>query len=36
MDTDAIVLLLVGALFLWGGVAVSVINYVRASRRDTG
>jgi hypothetical protein len=24
---------LVGAFFLWGGVLVAVVNYVRASRR---
>lgn len=35
MDASAIVMLLIGAIFLWGGVAVAVASYVRASRRDT-
>ncbi|MDQ4084235.1 MAG: MetS family NSS transporter small subunit [Actinomycetota bacterium] len=35
MDGSSVVMLLVGATFLWGGVAVSVLNYVRHSRRDT-
>lgn len=32
MDTSAIIMLLFGAVFLWGGVAVVVANYVRVSR----
>jgi len=32
MDTGAIIMLLIGAIFLWGGVAVVVANYVRVSR----
>ena len=35
MGTGAVVMLLIGAIFLWGGVAVSVLNYMRASRKDT-
>lgn len=35
MGTGAIVMLLIGAVLLWGGVAVAVLNYVRASRKDT-
>jgi hypothetical protein len=35
MDTDSIIMLLIGATFLLGGVAVSVAHYLRASRRDT-
>lgn len=35
MGTSAVIMLIFGALFLWGGVAVAVINYQRASRRDT-
>lgn len=34
MDASAVVMLLIGAIFLWGGVAVAVANYVRASRHD--
>ncbi len=34
MGTSAIVMLLIGAVFLWGGVAVAVLNYARASRGD--
>lgn len=36
MSTGAIVMLLFGALFLWGGLAVSIWNYQRASRREKG
>jgi hypothetical protein len=32
MDADAIIMLLIGATFLWGGVIVVVANYVRVSR----
>ena len=35
MDTGAIVMLIFGALFLWGGLAVAVVTYQRASRRET-
>jgi hypothetical protein len=35
MDTASIVMLLIGAVFLWGGVAASVTNYVHHSRHDT-
>jgi hypothetical protein len=34
MSTGAIVMLIFGALFLWGGLAVSIISYQRASRRE--
>jgi hypothetical protein len=34
MSTGAIVMLLFGALFLWGGLAASILNYQRASRRE--
>lgn len=34
MDTGAIVMFVIGAVFLWGGVALTVTNYVRASRRS--
>lgn len=35
METGAIVMLIFGALFLWGGLAVAVVTYQRASRRET-
>jgi hypothetical protein len=35
MDTSAIIMFIIGAVFLWGGVVAAVINYVRASRRQT-
>lgn len=35
MSTGAIIMFVIGALLLWGGLAVSVVVYQRASRRDT-
>ena len=35
MDTDALIMFLIGAIGLWGGVALAIANYFRASRRDT-
>jgi hypothetical protein len=35
MDTGAIIMFLVGAIALWGGLALAIVNYVRTSRRDT-
>lgn len=35
MDTSAVIMLVIGALFLWGGVLVASLTYWRASRRDT-
>ena len=35
MDTGAIIMFLIGAIGLWGGVALAVANYYRSSRRDT-
>jgi hypothetical protein len=35
MDTAAIVMLVFGAAFLWGGLAVAAAHYVRAARRDS-
>ncbi|HSE10728.1 MAG TPA: MetS family NSS transporter small subunit [Nocardioidaceae bacterium] len=32
MDASAVIMLLIGAVFLWGGNAVVVANYVRVSR----
>lgn len=34
MDTAAIVMLILGALALWGGLALAILNYARVSRRD--
>ena len=34
MSTGAIVMLIFGALFLWGGLALAILNYQRASRRE--
>jgi hypothetical protein len=36
MDTAAIIMLVIGAIFLWGGVAAAAIHYVVAARRDPG
>lgn len=35
MDASAIVMFAIGAVFLWGGVLAAIINYIRASRRQT-
>jgi hypothetical protein len=35
MDTSAIIMLLVGAVGLWGGLILAIINYNRVSRRNT-
>jgi hypothetical protein len=34
MDTSAIIMLLVGAVGLWGGLILAIINYNRVSRRN--
>jgi hypothetical protein len=34
MSTSAIIMLIFGATLLWGGLALSVLVYVRASRRE--
>ncbi|CAA9325516.1 MAG: hypothetical protein AVDCRST_MAG34-337 [uncultured Nocardioidaceae bacterium] len=36
MSTEAIIMFLIGAVLLWGGLALSVVIYVRAARRDDG
>jgi hypothetical protein len=36
MGGDAVAMFAFGAVALWGGLLLSVINYIRASRRDTG
>jgi hypothetical protein len=35
VDTDAIIMLLVGALGLWGSLAAAIVNYLRRSAADT-
>ena len=34
MSTEAIIMFVVGALFLWGGLALAIANYVRSARRE--
>ena len=34
MDTSAIIMLIIGAVGLWGGLVLAIINYNRASRRQ--
>jgi len=34
VDSSAIIMLIIGAVFLWGGVAAVTFNYVRAARRE--
>ena len=34
MDTAAIIMLIVGAVGLWGGLVLAIISYNRASRRE--
>lgn len=34
MDTGPLVMFLVGAIGLWGGLILAIVNYNRASRRD--
>jgi hypothetical protein len=36
MEPSAIAMFLIGAFFLWGGVLLAVIHYVRSSRRHEG
>lgn len=33
METSAIIMLLVGAIGLWGGLVLAIVSYHRASRR---
>lgn len=35
MEASAIVMLVIGEVFLWGGVVVAVASYMRGSRRET-
>ncbi len=34
MNTGAWIMFAVGATFLWGGLALSIINYLRSARRE--
>jgi hypothetical protein len=34
VDLDALVMFLVGAIGLWGGLVLAVVKYNRASRRE--
>ena len=34
MDAGAIIMFLVGALGLWGGLVLAIINYNRVGRRE--
>lgn len=36
MSNGAIIMLVFGALFLWGGLIVAILNYQRADRRTRG
>jgi hypothetical protein len=36
MSASAIIMFVIGALLLWGGLALAIVNYQRASRRDVG
>ena len=35
MSAGAWIMFLIGAVFLWGGLALSIVNYLRASRNTT-
>ena len=35
METSAIVMLAFGALSLWGGLVLAIVNYSRASGRES-
>lgn len=34
METSAIIMLLIGAIGLWGGLVLAIVSYSRASRRE--
>lgn len=36
METSAVIMLVIGGLLLWGGLAVSVLHYQRSSRKEVG
>jgi hypothetical protein len=34
MSAEAWIFFIIGAIFLWGGLAVSIANYLRSGRRS--
>ena len=36
MSAEAWIFFAVGATFLWGGLALSIVNYLRSGRRSEG
>lgn len=34
METGAIIMLLIGGIGLWGGLALAIFNYNRAAKRE--
>ncbi len=36
MSAEAWIFFAVGAAFLWGGLALSIVNYLRSGRRNEG
>jgi hypothetical protein len=36
MSAEALIMFIVGAIFLWGGLALSIANYLRVGRRGGG
>jgi hypothetical protein len=36
MSTEATVMFIIGAILLWGGLILAIINYVRMGRRQDG
>jgi hypothetical protein len=34
MGADAIIMFLIGAIGLWGGLALAVVTYIRVGRRE--
>ena len=36
MSAGAWIMFAIGAIFLWGGLALSIVNYLRSGRRSEG
>ena len=36
LSTEAWIFFLIGAAFLWGGLVLSIVNYLRVGRRSEG
>ena len=34
MSAEALIMFIIGAILLWGGLALSIANYMRAGRRS--